>query len=81
MYPKSSTKIQFTFSNIWFLTIVLLVCSLLLFNQIQAFSQNNQEDQKNPFLENTDFNVVAAGDFSCNEDAKNTVIKYNKNRT
>ena len=74
MSQRSYTKNQFTSSNIWFLTLVLPVCSLLLFNQIQAFSQNNQEDQQNPFLANADSNVVAVGDFSCNEDAKNTVI-------
>lgn len=74
MYPESYTKNQFTSSNIWFLAFILPVCSLLLFNQIQAFSQNNQEDQQNPFLANTEYNFVAVGDFSCNEDAKNTVM-------
>lgn len=77
MYPESYTKNKFT-SNIWFLAFILPVCSLLLFNQIQVFSQNNQEDQQNPFLANTDYNVVAVGDFSCNEDAKNTVMNIIK---
>lgn len=82
MYPMYSTKNQFTFSNIWFVTLVLpVVCSLLLFNQIQVFGQNNNtddDDQQNPFLTIDDYNVVAVGDFSCNEDAKNTVMNILK---
>ena len=78
MYPISYTKNQSTFSNIWFVMLILPVCSLLLFNQIQAFSQNNQGDQQNSFLANTDYNIVAVGDFSCNEDAKTTVLNIIK---
>ena len=77
MYPISYTKKQFT-SNIWFVMLYLPVCSLLLFNQIQAFSQDDQGDQQNSFLANTDYNIVAVGDFSCNEDAKNTVLNIIK---
>jgi hypothetical protein len=67
------TKNQFNCSYIWFVTLVLPVCSLLLFNQIQAFSQNNNtddDDQHNPFLTIDDYNVVAVGDWYCNEETK-----------
>jgi hypothetical protein len=47
-----------------------------LFNQIQAFSQNNNtdgDDQQNPFLTIDDYNVVAVGDWYCNEETKKTI--------
>ena len=76
MYRIFSKKNQFNSSNIWFVSMVLPVCSLLLFNYIQAFSQNDQgeDQQKNPFLApNADYNVVAAGDWYCNEETKKTI--------
>jgi predicted MPP superfamily phosphohydrolase len=73
MYPIAYTKNQFPSSNIWFILFVLPVCSLLLFNQLDAFSQNNLEDLQNPFHAIADYNFVAVGDFSCNEDAITTV--------
>src|SRR5215203_1052296 len=73
MYLMSYTKKQFPSSNIWFILFILPVCSLLLFNQLDGFSQNNLEDLQNPFRAIADYNVVAVGDFSCNENAKNTV--------
>ena len=67
-------KNQFASSNIWFITLVLPLCSLLLFNHIQAFSQNyHGEDQQNPFLAIADYNVVAVGDWYCNEETKKTI--------
>ena len=44
--------------------------SFLLLNHTDVFAEN---DQQNPLLAIADSNVVAVGDFSCNEDAKNTV--------
>ena len=73
MHPIFSLKNQFTSSNIWFVSLVLpIVCSLLLFNQIQVFSQNDK-DQQNPFRAIADYNVVAVGDWYCNEETEKTI--------
>jgi hypothetical protein len=67
-------KNLFNSSNIWFITLGLPICSLLLFNHIQAFCQNNhEEDQQNSFLAIPDYNVVAVGDWYCNEETKKTI--------
>ena len=67
-------KNQFNSSNIWFITLILPVSSLLLFNHIQAFSQNyDGEDPQNPFSAIGDYNVVAVGDWYCNEETKKTI--------
>ena len=74
MHPIFSLKNQFTSSsNIWFVSLVLpVVCSLLLFNHIQVFSQNDK-DQQNPFRAIADYNVVAVGDWYCNEETEKTI--------
>jgi hypothetical protein len=67
-------KNLFNSSNIGFITLILPLSSLLLFNHIQAFSQNyHGEDQQNPFLAIGDYNVVAVGDWYCNEETKKTI--------
>jgi hypothetical protein len=67
-------KNLFNSSNIGFITLILPLSSLLLFNHIQAFSQNyHGEDQQNPFLAIADYNVVAVGDWYCNEETKKTI--------
>jgi Calcineurin-like phosphoesterase len=67
-------KNPFNSSTIGLITLVLPVCSILLFNHIQAFSQNyHGEDQQNPFLAIADYNVVAVGDWYCNEETKKTI--------
>jgi hypothetical protein len=67
-------KNQFNSSNIWFITLGLPLCSLLLFSHIQALSQNyHEEDQQNSFLAIPDYNVVAVGDWYCNEETKKTI--------
>jgi Calcineurin-like phosphoesterase len=72
IFPSKTN--QFNSSTIWFVTLVLSICSLLLFNHIQAFSQNyHGQDQENPFLAIADYNVVAVGDWYCNEETKKTI--------
>jgi hypothetical protein len=67
-------KNLFNSSNIGFITLILPLSSLLLFNHIQAFSQNyHGEDPQNPFSAIGDYNVVAVGDWYCNEETKKTI--------
>jgi predicted MPP superfamily phosphohydrolase len=56
--------------NLPYFVTFFVAYSFLLLYQIDVFAENNQQ---NPLLAIADYNVVAVGDFSCNEDAKNTV--------
>jgi predicted MPP superfamily phosphohydrolase len=56
--------------NLPYFVTFFVAYSFLLLYQIDVFAEN---DQQNPLLAIADYNVVAVGDFSCNEDAKNTV--------
>ena len=76
MYQMFFLKNHFISSNnLWLVILILPVYSLLLFNYIQAFSQNNndKEQEQNPFLAIADYNVVAVGDWYCNEETKKTI--------
>jgi predicted MPP superfamily phosphohydrolase len=71
MYLK---EIKLNLSCICFVTF-FVAYSFLLLNPTYVFAKN---DQHNPFHAIADYNFVAVGDFSCNEDAKNTVMNIIK---
>ena len=56
--------------NLPYFVTFFVAYSFLLLYQTDVFAEN---DQHNPLLAIADYNIVAVGDFSCNEDAKDTV--------
>ena len=56
--------------NLPYFVTFFVAYSFLLLYQTDVFAEN---DQHNPLLAIADYNIVAVGDFSCSEDAKNTV--------
>ena len=63
-------KIKLNLPHMYFVTFIVAYYFLFL-NQTDVFAEN---DQQNPFHAIANFKIVAVGDFSCTEDAKNTVI-------
>ena len=71
----NNKKNIFPFLYICFGILFLSAYSFLLNNQIDVFGENiTQHDT----LALDDYNIVAVGDFSCSEDAKNTVMNIKK---
>ncbi len=63
-------KFKLNLRPIYFVTL-FVGYYFLFFNQTNVLAENGQQ---NPFSAIADYNIVAVGDFSCNEDAKKTVL-------